>query len=495
MGHPHVGDDMSGAGWSRGSDQMAWGPFQLALFLCFREPGAGPQCWGAPAPGPPPVPAPCPTGPVDSSRLAGKSVANCSFCHDTGLLGQEIGKLQEELEEVQKKLLAQEVLLDRAGQAHQQLSSASDRIAGEVDGCVSAIQQVNQSLGLFLAQVRGWQAATAELGRSLKALSQEHFDVAAVMEQMNFTIGQTSDWALVIQRKTTEETLTLQRIVAEWQNYTRLFGSLRATSSKTSEVVKSIQSSLGIASQRIGQNSEGMHDLVLQVMSLQLQLDNVSSFLDDHEENMHDLQYHARYTQNRTAERFETLEGRMASHEIEINTIFTNINATDSHVHSMLKYLDDVRLSCTLGFHVHAEELYHLNKSVGLMLSTTDLLRERFGLLSARLNFDIRNLSMVMEEMKAVDTRHGEILRNVTVLRGEHRGAGGGRGLRGSASLHGGLAAVAPVVRARPPPWDCGPGNETPPPKTVCTLSQWESTCGRRVNPPLPSEDGPLQSA
>ncbi|XP_044306244.1 scavenger receptor class A member 3 [Varanus komodoensis] len=369
-------------------------------------------------------------------ELDEKSVANCSFCHDTGLLGQEIGKLQEELEEVQKKLLAQEVLLDRAGQAHQQLSSASDRIAGEVDGCVSAIQQVNQSLGLFLAQVRGWQAATAELGRSLKALSQEHFDVAAVMEQMNFTIGQTSDWALVIQRKTTEETLTLQRIVAEWQNYTRLFGSLRATSSKTSEVVKSIQSSLGIASQRIGQNSEGMHDLVLQVMSLQLQLDNVSSFLDDHEENMHDLQYHARYTQNRTAERFETLEGRMASHEIEINTIFTNINATDSHVHSMLKYLDDVRLSCTLGFHVHAEELYHLNKSVGLMLSTTDLLRERFGLLSARLNFDIRNLSMVMEEMKAVDTRHGEILRNVTVLRGVP-GPPGPRGVRGDLGIKG----------------------------------------------------------
>lgn len=290
-----------------------------------------------------------------------------------------------------------------------------------MDSCSFAVQQVNQSVALFLAQVRGWQAATSELESSLKALAQEQFNVEVARQQMNFTVGQTSDWIHVIQRKTNEETLTLQRIVTDWQNYTRFFGNLQATSSQTSELVKSIQTSLGLASQRISQNSESMHDLVLQVMALQLQLDNASSFLDDHEENMHDLQYHTLYTQNRTAERFETLEGRMASHEVEILTIFTNINATDSHVHSMLKYLDDVRLSCTLGFHTHAEELYYMNKSVSLMLSTTDLLQERFSLLNARLDFDIRNLSMVMEEMKTVDTRHGEILQNVTILQGESR--------------------------------------------------------------------------
>ncbi|KAH1172920.1 scavenger receptor class A member 3 isoform X1 [Mauremys mutica] len=369
-------------------------------------------------------------------ELDQKSSGNCSFCHDTGQLGQEISKLQEELEEIQKMLLVQEILLDRTSQGYQQLSSTSSKITSEMDGCSFSIRQVNQTLGHFLAQVRGWQAATSALDDSLKGLLQERYDVKAVVEQMNFTVGQTSEWIQAIQRKTDEETLTLQKMVTEWQNYTRLFGNLRATSSKTSELVKSIQASMSLASQRISQNAEGMHDLVLQVMGLQLQLDNISSFLDDHEENVHDLQYHTRYTQNRTAEQFETLEGRMTSHEIEISTIFTNINATDSHVHSMLKYLDDVRLSCTLGFHSHAEELYYLNKSVSLMLGTTDLLRERFSLLSARLDFDIRNLSMIMEEMKVVDVRHGEILRNVTILRGVP-GLPGPRGLKGDVGVKG----------------------------------------------------------
>nr|XP_033791364.1 scavenger receptor class A member 3 [Geotrypetes seraphini] len=363
-------------------------------------------------------------------ELDQKPLGNCSFCYDVSHLGQEIITLQEELEQIQQMLLGQEISLDRMSQNHHVLASAANKINSEVDSTAFSIRQVNQTLDFFLMQMKGWQTATTELAASMKSMAQERYDIRTTLQHINFIIGQTSDWIQVIQRKTDEETLALQRIVTDWQNYTRLFGALRTTSSKTSELVRNLQTSISIATQRISQNSEVMHDLVLQVMGLHLQLDNISSFLDDHEENMQDFRYHTKYTGNRTSERFESLEGRMSSHEIEISTIFTNINATDSHVHSMLKYLDDVRLSCTLGFNSHAEELYYLNKSMSLMESTTDLLRERFSLLNARLDFDIRNLSMVMEEMKIVDVRHGEILQNVTVLRGLP-GLPGPRGIKG----------------------------------------------------------------
>ncbi|XP_064002876.1 scavenger receptor class A member 3 isoform X2 [Pogoniulus pusillus] len=372
----------------------------------------------------------------DLQGLDEKTSGNCSLCHETGQLGQEITKLQGELEEIQKMLLVQEILLDRTSQTHSQLSSTSNKITREVDSCSSSIRQVNESLGQFLAQVGGWQVVTSQLDNSLKGLAQERYDVRAAVQQMNFTLGQTSDWIQVIQRKAEEETLTLQKLVTEWQNYTRLFGGLRATSAKTGELLKSIQGSAGAAARQVSQNSESMHDLVLQVMGLQLQLDNVSSFLDDHEENVNDLRYHRGYAENRTAERFQSLEGRMSSHEVEIGTIFANINATDSHVHSMLRYLDDVRLSCTLGFHAHAEELYYLNKSLSLVQGTTDLLRESYSLLSARLDFDVRNLSMVMEEMKVVDVQHGKMLKNITVLRGVP-GLPGPRGIKGDVGIKG----------------------------------------------------------
>ncbi|XP_075057238.1 scavenger receptor class A member 3 isoform X2 [Mixophyes fleayi] len=373
---------------------------------------------------------------VNLQELDMKSVGNCSYCHDAAYLSREINKLHGELEAMQKMLLAQDVQLERTSQSHQLLTAASGKMDNHILKSNFSLRQINQTLGLFLSQVKGWQTAAAELEASVKNLVQERYDITAAVQQINVTVGQTTDWIQVIQRKTDEETLTLQKIIADWQNYSKVFGAFKTTSGKTIDLVRNIQSSIGATAQQITLNMEVTHDLVLQVMGLHLQLDNITSFLDDHEENMQDLQYHSKYTQNRTIERFESLEGRMFSHETEIGTIFTNINATDNHVHSMLKYLDDVRLSCSHGFNSHAEELYYLNKTVGLMQSSTDLLRERFSLMNARLDFDVRNLSMIMEEMKLVDTKHGEILQKVTIVQGLP-GLPGARGFKGDAGVKG----------------------------------------------------------
>ncbi|KAM9315595.1 scavenger receptor class A member 3 [Gastrophryne carolinensis] len=365
-----------------------------------------------------------------------KSVGNCSYCHDATSLGQEIRKLHGELEENKKMLLAQTALLDQTSENHELLLTENGKLDDQIDRSYFFLRQINQTLGLFLSQVKGWQTAAAELESSVKNLAQERYDMNGAMQQINFTLGQTSEWIHGIQRKTDEETLTLQKIVSDWQNYSKIFTGFKSTSTKTIDLVRNIQSSIAATSQRITLNTEVMHDLVLQVMGLQLQLDNITGLLDDHEENMADLQYHSKYTQNRTVERFESLEGRMISHETEIGTIFNNINATDNHVHSMLKYLDDVRLSCTHGFHSHAEELYVLNKSITQVQSTSDLLRERFGLMNAQLDFDLRNISMIMEEMKLVDTRHGEILQKVTIVQGSP-GPPGPRGYKGDVGTKG----------------------------------------------------------
>ncbi|KAE8605663.1 hypothetical protein XENTR_v10015269 [Xenopus tropicalis] len=367
-----------------------------------------------------------------------KSVGNCSFCHDASQLGEEISRLRMELEGIQKMLLQQELVLDQTSQSHQMLLSANGELDSQIMSSNFTLRQINQTLGLFLAQVKGWQTSAAELDTSVKNLVQERYDIGSAVQSINFTVSQTSEWVQVIQRKTDEETLTLQKIVSDWQNYSKVFGAFKATSGKTIDLVRNIQSSIGSTVQRISLNTEVMHDLVLQVMGLQLQLDNITSILDDHDENMQDLQYHTKYTQNRTAERFESLEGRMFSHETEISTIFNNINATDNHVHSMLKYLDDVRLSCTHGFNSHAEELYYLNKTMALMQGTTDLLRERFGLMNARLEFDMRNLSMIMEEMKVVDVKHEEMLQKVTIVQGAP-GLPGPRGSKGDTGSKGPL--------------------------------------------------------
>lgn len=109
----------------------------------------------------------------------------------------------------------------------------------------------------------------------------------------------------------------------------------------------------------------------------------------------------------------------MVFYEIEIGIIFININVIDNYVYSMFKYLDDVRFFCILGFYIYVEEFYYLNKFVFFMLGIMDFFRERFSLFSVRLDFNVRNFFMIVEEMKVVDTYYGEIFRNVIILRGE----------------------------------------------------------------------------
>ena len=101
-------------------------------------------------------------------------------------------------------------------------------------------------------------------------------------------------WMDTLQRKTDEETLVLQKMTADWQNYSRVLSGLKSNSSATTQTVRSIQSGISATHQRISMSSEMVHDLTLQVMNLQMQLDNLTSFMDEHEENMHDLHYHSR---------------------------------------------------------------------------------------------------------------------------------------------------------------------------------------------------------
>ena len=64
-----------------------------------------------------------------------------------------------------------------------------------------------------------------------------------------------------------------------------------------------------------------------------------------------------RYYENRTGERFSTLDGRLNSIDMEIDTISSSINATVSHVQSMYKYINIESSSCQSRLRSHSEDL------------------------------------------------------------------------------------------------------------------------------------------
>ncbi|MCI4389638.1 hypothetical protein PGIGA_G00100620 [Pangasianodon gigas] len=373
------------------------------------------------------------------------STMNCTECYNAVHFREEITRLKKEFEDLQKMIVGQEQLLDQTTQSQNTLTQSNNRMMRDVQAYGITIKRINQSLEQYLNQVNGWQAVINETDQGMKTLVQDQYDLKATVQQVNSTVALSALWINALQRKAEEEALVLEKMTKDWQNYSRTLSALKSNSSANVQTMRTIQSGISATHQRISMSSDMVHDLTLQVMNLQIQLDNVSSYIDEHEENMHDHQYHAKYYENRTGERFVTLDTRMSSIELEIETIASSINATVSHVQSMYKYINMESSSCQSKLGSHTEDLQNLNNTVLLLLNLADSLRSQYMMLNLRLDVDMRNISMVMEEMKLVDTRHAQLIQNFTIVKGApgppgpkgNRGETGPTGPTGSTGIKG----------------------------------------------------------
>ncbi|XP_050995093.1 scavenger receptor class A member 3 [Labeo rohita] len=371
------------------------------------------------------------------------TVNNYSNCLDVAQYQEEIARLKKEYEEIQKMVLNQKQQLDQATQSQQSLKQSSNRFSRDLQSFGITIKQINQSLVQYLDQVTGWQVVINETDQGMKTLVGDQYDLKATMQQVNTTVALSALWIGALQRKAEEETLVLQKITADWQNYSRVLSTLKSNASITTQAMRAIQNGVSATHQRISMSSEMVHDLTLQVMNLQMQLDNVSSYIDEHEENMNDHQYHARYYENRTGERFVTLDARMKSIEMEIDTLSSSFKATVSHVRSMYQYINQESSSCQSRLNSHTEDLQNLNNTVLLLLHLADTLRLQYMMLNVRLDADVRNLSMVIEELKLVDTSHAKQIQNFTILKGVP-GPPGPKGNRGEIGAKGSVGVTGP---------------------------------------------------
>lgn len=356
--------------------------------------------------------------------------SNCSGCLDVTLYTEEISRLKREFEDIQRMILGQEQLLDQSSQSQANLQAASTRLTWDVQNHLRAIKVLNQTLDRFSNQVQGWRDVIEETEEKMKNLADDQEDVKAIAQQVNTTVALSSMWIDALQRKADEETLVLQKLTSDWQNYTKVLSAIKSNTSATTQNMRFLQNNIQADQQRIAMSTEIFYDLTQQVMNLQMQLDNVTSFMDEHEENMHDLHYHSKYYENRTGERFSALDGRLNSIEMEIDTISSSINATVNHVQNMYKYINIESSTCQTRLGRQTEDLQNMNSTVLLLLNLADSLRQQNMLLNVRLDVDVRNLSMVMEEMKLVDVAHTQIIKNFTIVKGAP-GPPGPKGFKG----------------------------------------------------------------
>lgn len=72
-------------------------------------------------------------------------------------------------------------------------------------------------------------------------------------------------WIDTLQRKSDEETLVLQKLTSDWQNYSSVLGAMKSNISITTQNMRYLQNNIIGDQQRISMSNEVYHDLTQQV--------------------------------------------------------------------------------------------------------------------------------------------------------------------------------------------------------------------------------------
>lgn len=80
-----------------------------------------------------------------------------------------------------------------------------------------------------------------------------------------FSLLSSTMWIDALQRKADEETLVLQKLTTDWQNYSRVLSAIKSNTSSTTQNMRSLQNNVVADHQRIAMSTEVYYDLTQQV--------------------------------------------------------------------------------------------------------------------------------------------------------------------------------------------------------------------------------------
>lgn len=89
-------------------------------------------------------------------------------------------------------------------------------------------------------------------------------------------------WIDALQRKADEDSLVLQKMTSDWQNYSQELSAMKSNISSTAQNMRSLQNSLTADQQRIAMSNEMFYDLTQQVRGqwLKRQMGAISTTCD-----------------------------------------------------------------------------------------------------------------------------------------------------------------------------------------------------------------------
>lgn len=330
----------------------------------------------------------------------------------------DLEALQNQLQRIANRATSNSDRLDELRITGGDTESAHVSLQSFMENNDASLRGIKQTLTSYSGMIDSLEADTArlqsEIQSQVKVQSQTQVDVSA----LNITQAQQRNLLSTLQKTIENAGQEVQKLKNDYQILQQTARQTRADTEWLKEKVQNLQVLEANNSALARNNEEGLNDLGAQLSTLASQIQNTSALTEGHDQSLHEMMDHQRDHDNATSFKFDKMEARLDRHENDMNRVTGNISFAAQILGVISSELNGLR-SCAETVMQHSDLLVGLNGSVTQANADNRELRAQQDELTARLDREVNNLSMVMEEMKLVDSKHTQLITNFTILQGE----------------------------------------------------------------------------
>lgn len=330
----------------------------------------------------------------------------------------DIQVLQNQLNGIADNASKNRVALDKLQETELSMTTNHNSLKNLLDGNSKSIRAINQTLLTYSGYINNMEQNTGKLQKDLEKQTKSQSIAVLNLSQINQTQIRQRDLFSSLQKSVDDTSQAIQKVRNDWQALQYTVFQAQKDTDWLKEKIQYLQLQAVNNSIMVTGNSDTLEDMNHQLNSLSSQMANISFMANIHEESLKDLQQYQKAHENKTATSFEQLEARMDINERDIGSIIGNISWTVQHLRSLTNDLNGIKTMCTNTLSLHTDELVILTTNLNSINMDSSLIKAQQSVMKAKLDFEVGNLSMIMEEMKLVDKKHAQLIQNFTILQG-----------------------------------------------------------------------------
>lgn len=331
----------------------------------------------------------------------------------------DLETLQNQLNDIALKATRNKNILDELQVTGGDMQNSHVSLQGFLESNAASLRGLNQTMTSYSGLITNLQTDTARLQSEIQGQVKVQSQTQVGISALNISQAQQRNLLSMLHKTVEDAGQAVQKLKNDYQSLQQTARQTRADTEWLKEKVQNLKVLAANNSALARSNGEALDDLGAQLSTLASQIQNTSGLSEGHDKTLRELMDHQRDHDNTTSSLFDKMEARLDRQEDNIDLMTGNISLSAQILGAISSDLNGLR-SCAETVMRHSDVLLGLNTSVTEASTENKELRTQQEDLAARLDKEVSNLSMVMQEMKLVDSKHSQLITNFTILQGKN---------------------------------------------------------------------------